>query len=248
MGLATIHEGRLVEGREHLEVAAALDPNNALVRSYLGKAYAEERESGDAAAQFTLAQVLDPQDPTSWLYDALLDQALNRPVSAYRKISKARALNDNRLVYRSRLLVDSDAAAQSISLARVYSDLGFEQLAINESSRSLATDPSNYSAYRFLADALDDRERQELARESVLFRSALLQPLTINPAQPEAQDTDLLILPGSGPISASDNEFNPLFDRDGFRLSGSAPWFTAIRKRSATSWYWPPREENSRTA
>ena len=37
-------------------------------------------------------------------------------------------LNDNRAVYRSRLLLDEDRAARGTSLARIYDDLGFQQL------------------------------------------------------------------------------------------------------------------------
>jgi len=43
LGLAKIREGELSEGSRDIEVAASLDPNNALVRSYLGKAYFEEK-------------------------------------------------------------------------------------------------------------------------------------------------------------------------------------------------------------
>ena len=43
LGLAKIRDGELEEGRKDLEIAAVLDPNNSLVRSYLGKAYFEEK-------------------------------------------------------------------------------------------------------------------------------------------------------------------------------------------------------------
>jgi tetratricopeptide (TPR) repeat protein len=221
LGLARIRHGRLVDGREQLEVAVSLDPGNSLIRSYLGKAYFEERMYPEAAAQYELAKQADPDDPTPWFYGAVLAQALNQPGKAYKSLRNAEALNDNRLVYRSRLLADSDAAAQTVGLARIYAELGFEQLAINQSERSLFRNPTNHAGHRFLADALAGRERHELARKSVLFRSTLLQPLTINPAQPEAQETDLLILPGSGPTHASDNEFNPLFESDGYRVNTS---------------------------
>ena len=45
-GLAKIREGDLEEGRRDLEIAASLDPNNSLIRSYLGKAYYEEKNAG----------------------------------------------------------------------------------------------------------------------------------------------------------------------------------------------------------
>ena len=221
LGLAVIREGLLVEGREHIEVAASLDPGNALIRSYLGKAYFEERQTADASEQFALAQRLDPKDPTAWFYDALLDQALNQPVSAYEKISRAQALNDNRLIYKSRLLVDKSASAGAISLAKIYTDLGFEELSINQSTKSIAFDPTNYSAYRLLADSYADRERHESARSNIMFQAALLQPLTITPVQPYAHESDLLILPGTNPFHPSINEYSPLFDRQGLQFAGS---------------------------
>ena len=221
LGLATIRKGRLVDGREHIEVAAALDPNNALVRSYLGKAYAEEREPGNASEQFELAKQLDPEDPTPWFYDALLAQSLNRPVEAYRLIEKARILNDSRLVYQSRLLLDKDKAAGSLSLARIYTDLGFEQPAVNESTRSISVDSTNYSAYRLLADSYAERERLESARRNVLFQAALLQPLTINPVQPDEQETDLLTLPGTELPAPAIREYSPLFERQGLQIAGT---------------------------
>ena len=43
LGLALIREGQLEAGRIELEIAASLDPGNSLIRSYLGKAYFEEK-------------------------------------------------------------------------------------------------------------------------------------------------------------------------------------------------------------
>ena len=43
LGLAIIRDGNLVGGREQLEIAVALDPTSSLLRSYVGKAYYEEK-------------------------------------------------------------------------------------------------------------------------------------------------------------------------------------------------------------
>ncbi|MGB7971437.1 MAG: tetratricopeptide repeat protein, partial [Candidatus Deferrimicrobiaceae bacterium] len=43
LGLATIRDGDVEAGRKEIEIAASLDPNNSLIRSYLGKAYYEEK-------------------------------------------------------------------------------------------------------------------------------------------------------------------------------------------------------------
>ena len=64
IGLAKIREGNLAGGREDIEIAAALDPKNSLVRSYLRKTYYEEKRDELAGRQFDLAKEQDPKDPT----------------------------------------------------------------------------------------------------------------------------------------------------------------------------------------
>ena len=221
LGLATIRDGDVEGGRKEIEVAASLDPNNSLIRSYLGKAYYEEKRGKTASTQFSMAKELDPNDPTPYFYDAILKQSLNRPVEALHDLQKSISLNDNRAVYRSRLLLDEDLAARSASLGRIYSDLGFQQLALAEGWKSVNTDPSNYSAHRFLADSYAALPRHEVARVSELLQSQLLQPININPVQPQFAESKRLILGGNGPASPSFNEFNPLFDRNRLAFQGS---------------------------
>ena len=121
------------------------------------------------APGWTSASMLWPRnwtrkDPTPWFYDAIAKQTTNRPVEALHDLQQAIELNDNRAVYRSRLLLDADLAARSASLGRIYSDLGFQQLALVEGWKSVNTDPTNFSAHRFLADSYCDfappRDRQ----------------------------------------------------------------------------------------
>src|SRR5207249_2481398 len=80
-----------------------------------------------------------PFDSTPWFYDAIEKQTTNRPVEALHDIERALELNDNRAVYRSRLQLDRDLAARSASLARIYSDLGFQQLGLVEGWKSVNT-------------------------------------------------------------------------------------------------------------
>ena len=126
------------------------------------------------------------------------------------------------LVYRSRLLLDSDLAARSASLARIYTDLGFQQLGLVEGWKSVNTDPSNFSAHRFLADSYQVLPRHEIARVSELLQSQLLQPLNMTPIQPHLAESNLFLISGLGPATLSFNEFNPLFNRNGltFQTSG----------------------------
>ena len=222
LGLAKIREGDLDEGRREIEVAASLDPNSSIVRSYLGKAYYEEKRMPLDEHQYTIAEDLDPKDPTPWFYDAIAKQTTNRPVEALQDMQKAIELNDNRVVYRSRLSLDSDLAARSASLARVYTDLGFQQLALVEGWKSVNTDPTNYSAHRFLADSYSALPRHEIARVSELLQSQLLQPINTTPIQPHLAESNLFLIGAGGPGALSFNEFNPIFNRNGltFQTSG----------------------------
>jgi hypothetical protein len=142
-------------------------------------------------------------------------------VEALQDLQKAMELNDNRAVYRSKLLLDSDEAARSAALARIYSDLGFQQRALVEGWSALNTDPSNFSAHRFLADSYSIRPRHEIARVSELLQSQLLQPLNITPIQPRLAESDLFLIAAAGPGSLSFNEFNPLFNRNRIAVQGS---------------------------
>ena len=221
LGLAKIRDGELREGRRDIEIAVSLDPNNALIRSYLGKAYFEEKRDAVAEEQLNLAKQLDPNDPTPYFYDAIRKQTINRPVAALHDLQRSIELNDNRAVYRSRLLLDEDLAARSASLARIYRDLGFEQVALVEGWKSVVSDPSDYSGHRFLADTYSVLPRHEIARVSELLQSQLLQPINITPVQPSLAETDLLISESSGPTGSAFNEFTPLFHRNRFALQAS---------------------------
>ncbi|MDH4100960.1 MAG: tetratricopeptide repeat protein [Nitrospirota bacterium] len=222
MGLALIREGKLEEGRREIEVAVTLDPADPIIRSYLGKAYYEEKRDKVAGEQYEMAIERDPNDPTPYYYSAIQKQTQNRPVEALHDLQKAIELNDNRAVYRSRLLLDNDHAARSASLARIYSDLGFQQLALAEGWRALSADPADYSAHRLLADSYSRLPRHEIGRVSELLQAQLLQPLNVMPLQPHLAEANSYILSGAGPSALSYNEFNPLFSRNKFtaQLSG----------------------------
>ena len=237
LGLAKFREGKMEEGRRDMEVAASLDPNNSMIRSYLGKAYFEEKkvcrlfpcsDTPDLIErEYNNAKELDPKDPTPFFYDALHKQLTNRPVEALQDMEEAIKLNKNRAIYRSQLQMDSDLGARSSSLGRIYTDLGFEQVALVEGWTSITHDPSSYTAARFLADTYASRERSEAARTSELLRSQLLQPQNITPIQPSQAISNLLLLSSLGPTGTSFNEFNTLMvNRDRLTFLGNGLYGT----------------------
>ena len=221
LGLAQIKQGDLEAGTVQIENAVAHDPGSSLLRSYLGKAYFEERRDEPAGTQYAIAKELDPTDPTPWFYDAIRKQLDNRPVEALRDLERSIALNDNRAPFRSRLLLDQDRAVRGTSLARIYQDLGFEQLGINEAGRALMLDPASDAAHRFLSDLYQGEPRLEVARVSELLQAQLLQPVGLNPVQPSLAFSDLNVIGNAGPARVSFNEFTPLFQKDGWQFAGT---------------------------
>jgi tetratricopeptide (TPR) repeat protein len=218
LGLAKIREGDLEAGRQEIEIATILDPGNSLIRSYLGKAYYEEKRDRLAGKQFELAKERDPQDSTPWFYDAIRKQTENGPVEALQDLNTSIELNDNRAVYRSRLLIDDDKAARTTGAAAIYGELGFEKLAIAESVKALAENTENDSAHRQLAIAYAELPRHDIARVSEALQAQLRQPLTPSPMSPQISTDKLVILRETGPSRLGSNEFNWLFTGDQARL------------------------------
>lgn len=154
-GLARIRLRDLKGGREDLLTAAALEPQRAELRSYLGKAYTAAGDDAHATKELDLAKKLDPKDPTAWLYSALQKQQANQINDAIRDLETSQSLNDNRSVYRSQLLLDQDQAVRAADLAGIYADAGMTDVSVREAGRAVSYDYANYSAHLFLANSYD---------------------------------------------------------------------------------------------
>lgn len=216
-GLCRIHRGDAIGGREDLLVAAAIEPQRAELRSYLGKAYANAGDYPRAFKELQLAKRLDPNDPTAWLYSALLKQQDNRINEAIRDLEKSEELNDNRSVYRSRLLLDQDRAVRSANLAAMYRDAGMSEVALREASRAVNYDYGNYSAHLFLANSyLELRDpnlvnvRYETPAEAEFLLANLLAPVSAGMLSP----------------TVSQQEYSPLFERNRLGLVSSTEYLS----------------------
>lgn len=216
-GLCRIHRGDTKRGRDDLLVAAALEPQRAELRSYLGKAYGDAGNFPRAIKELDLAKKLDPNDPTAWLYSALVNQDYNRINEAIRDLEKSAQLNDNRTVYRSQLLLDQDQAVRSANLAGVYSDAGMDQVAQWEAARAVNYDYANFSAHLFLANSYEQLSdpnrinlRYETAAESEFLVANLLAPV------------------GAGPLSPaiSQQEYSRLFQQNGPSIFSSTEYLS----------------------
>jgi len=216
-GLCKIRRGHLREGQEDLQIAATVEPQRALLRSYLGKAYGDAGDSRRAGKELELAKRLDSRDPTAWLYSALLDQQNNRINEGIRDLEKSQEINDNRYVYRSQLLLDQDRAVRGANLANLYRDAGMFDVSVREASSAVNYDYANYSAHLFLAssyDQLRDPNRINLRYET--------------PAESEYLLANLLAPVGAGMLSQniSQQEYSKLFERDRFGVVSSTEYFS----------------------
>jgi Flp pilus assembly protein TadD len=216
-GLCRIRRGNLRGGREDLLVAAALEPQRAVLRSYLGKAYADAGDNKRAGHELELARKLDPADPTALLYSALLHQQNNRINEGIHDLEESQELNQNRELYRSRLLLDQDLAVRSANLAQIYQDDGMDEVAVREAGRAVSFDYANYSAHLFLANSYDqlrDPNRINLRYET--------------PALSEYLIANLLAPVGAGTLSPaiSQQEYSKLFERDRLGLSSGTEYLS----------------------
>lgn len=179
-GLIGFSERQGTSALDDLQVAAVQEPDSALVRSYLGKAYHETGDSARARAELKLAAETDPYDPTPWLYSALVRQQANEINGAIDDLERSIVLNDHRAVFRSRLLLEQDRAVRSANLASIYRDAGFLDVSIREASRAVIADYANHSAHLFLAnsyDALRDPRQITLRYETPWLNEWLLAQL-----------------------------------------------------------------------
>ena len=196
--------------------------SNSLLRSYLGKAYFEEKRDPLDARQFAIAKELDPLDPTPYLYDAIRLQSVNRPVEAMLNMEKSIELNDNRAVYRSRA---APRFGPRHARRQPGADLQRPRLRAAGPKPGLRVPryvaPDNSSAHRFLSDAYIGVPRREIARVSELLQAQMLQDININPVQPSLAETNLSLVDARRTLHSGLNEYTPLFERNDVQFVGA---------------------------
>lgn len=217
-GLVRIRQGDRRSGLADLQVAATLEPKRAALRSYLGKAYSHAWDNARARKELALARQMDPNDPTAWLYAALVEQEENQPNTAVRDLEQSKALNNNRSVYRSSVLLDQDRSVRSANLASMYRDAGMTDVGVREAARAVNYDYANYSAHLFLAnsyDAIRDPKQINLRYETPWLSELLLANL----------------LAPVGAVSLSRNisqqEYSRFFEGNRIGLSSSTEYFSS---------------------
>jgi tetratricopeptide (TPR) repeat protein len=171
-GLTKIRRGQADEGRADLQVAATLEPQRALLRSYLGKAFSNARDNERADKELALARKLDPNDPTAWLYSALLAQQQNQINRGVRDLEQAQALSQNRRLFRSRMLLDQDRAVGSANLASLYRDAGMLDFSRREAARAVDAD---YAAIRGTSSSRRATTFSAILSKSIFARNTVVE-------------------------------------------------------------------------
>ena len=221
LGLSAIRQGRIEEGRREIEIAVALDPRRASLRTWLGRAYFEEGRGDKASAQFALAQQEDPDDANAAFFSALQLFGENRPIEALRAVEAAQERTGGRAVIRSREGLGEDRAVRGAALARLFDVLGLQQRAIAEGSQAIDADPANPEAHRFLADIYRTQPNAETVQGSEILKFDLLSPPGKYPLQPQLAEADLALLDTTGPTRVTFYEFAPLFDANGISFDAA---------------------------
>src|SRR5262249_46722178 len=156
-------------------------------------------------------------------------------VDAFNELRHAITLNDNRAVYRSRLLLDRDLATKNVSLAEVYRQLGFESWGAYEALNSLETDVANASPHLFLAETYGNLPARTQAQGSELLQYFLFSPVNRNSFNNFAEYTGLLEQPrrqlsGIVETGTQDHVFGDVVSRTGNEHLATAAFIESSRR------------------
>ncbi len=195
LGLVKMRRNENLDATGELLTAATLEPRLSLYQSYLAKAFYELRRFEQAFATLETAKELDPRDPTPYLYSGIFRDDLYRPGRAVQDFQQSIRLNDNRAVYRSRLLLDRDRASRNVNLARAYRQLGLSEWGNSEAVTSELSDPTNSSAHLFLANTFLNLTGRTISGGSELLLARMLLPVNANSFNTFNDYTTLFELP-----------------------------------------------------
>ncbi len=180
LGLVLMRRGRPGECLRHLGLAVLLAPRRALPRTYWARILYQLGRPDEALEVLAVSRRIDPRDPTPFFLQARILADLHRPAAALAALEEAMRRNGNRAVYRSRFLLDRDAAMQNVDFAGLYTRLGLTVRARRAAERGVQLDYANPSAHRFLAGLFSGQGAERLVRDSENLLVRLLQPANIN--------------------------------------------------------------------
>ncbi|MBF0302529.1 MAG: FecR domain-containing protein, partial [Desulfamplus sp.] len=180
LGLALYHQKKRAEGLENMEKACLIEPLAAYPHTYLAKAQYELGERYEAEVELKRAVTLDPYDPTPHMYLATILSDTYRPGEGIKSLEKSIALNNNKLMSRSRYLLDQDRASKNISLAWSLTTMGLYEWADAKGDQAIWDDESNSSAYLFRASRAQILGQVDADTIGDMKRAELLKPVNAN--------------------------------------------------------------------
>ncbi|MBF0229538.1 MAG: FecR domain-containing protein [Desulfamplus sp.] len=180
LGLALYHQKKTSEGLQNMEKACLLEPLAAYPHNYLAKAQYELGERYEAEIELKRAATLDPNDPTPHMYLATILADTYRPGEGIKSLEKSISLNDNKLMTRSRYLLDQDRASKNISLAWSLTTMGLYEWADAKGDQAVWDDESNSSAYIFRASRAQIMGQVDADTIGDMKRADLLKPVNAN--------------------------------------------------------------------
>ena len=132
----------------------AWTPTTPLSAAIWAKPTMKRNARGWTSVSMPLPRNWTRKDPTPWFYDAIHETdhepAGGGPAGPAKSHRAERQPGGLPLTAVARF---GPGGPQCQPCAAIYTDLGFQQLALVEGWKSVNTDPSNFSAHRFLADS-----------------------------------------------------------------------------------------------
>ncbi|MFH2059940.1 MAG: FecR domain-containing protein [Pseudomonadota bacterium] len=179
--LAYMRKGNEEKAQEEITIAVLLEPQRSAFLSYWAKMLYEKKRFKQALDILDLAQRLDPNDPTPWLYRSHVLRDLNRIHEAIRALQTAVSLNNNQAIYKSRFFLDQDLAVQNVNLAELYKKLGVSEWGSVKAMASMKKDNNNFAAHDFVAGQLDYLHGpSSLGARSSRTKAFLMKPANAN--------------------------------------------------------------------
>ncbi len=195
LGLSLYYLGEIKKGLENMEKACLLEPLAAAPHYYLGKALYNIGERKEAEIEIKRAIEVDPKDPTPYIYLATIFSDHYRAGEGIYALQQAIKLNNNRLITRSRFLLDQDRAIKNITLARSLTDMGLYSWAKHIGDLAVWDDPTNSGAYLFRAAHNFVIQDVGASTYGDTIRARLLQPVNGNTFTTYTEYQNLLELP-----------------------------------------------------
>ena len=161
---------------ESISTAVAIEPTNASYLNYYARILYTIGRKDRALEILSRARELDPRDPGPVYVQALIERDQHRDASAIALLQEAELLNDNRGIYRSKQLLDTDRAINSADLTLAFDPFDFFAWSEYRTRYAVSYAPDNYNANLMYASTLAKRGDNPLAFSAANFRSRLLTP------------------------------------------------------------------------